>query len=116
MRLSGREENNITLFTGVFFLEIFMANILCHGHSQKAEVFLVKPTLEIAEKEEVLYLKECNICRNPVLEIHRIDVYGESLEPIRIKTKNIDNFLSKMIVLEKEKKQKRLKNSNPTWV
>ena len=86
--------------------DFFMTTILCHGHRQQVEVFYIKPTKENIQIEKILYLRECNVCGNPVLEIQRVDIWGKILEPVRIKSKNIQKFMQDMTIIHKEKPQR----------
>ncbi|OGI28904.1 MAG: hypothetical protein A2287_05125 [Candidatus Melainabacteria bacterium RIFOXYA12_FULL_32_12] len=81
-----------------------MVKILCHSVYQNAELFKIVPTKENIQDEFVLYLEKCVICEKPVLEIKRMDDMGNCLEPIRIRTKNIQKFLDSMSVIWKSKK------------
>jgi hypothetical protein len=81
-----------------------MVRILCHGASQKSEIFKIEPTKSGIKDEFVFYLKKCAICENPVLQILRIDIWGNVLEPVRLKTRNIEKFLNSMSVIWKPQK------------
>lgn len=78
-----------------------MVRLLCHAVYQNAELFQIVPTKENVKEEFVLYLKNCVICEQPVLEIRRIDIWGCGMEPVRVKTKNIQKFLDSMSVIWK---------------
>ncbi len=81
-----------------------MVRILCHGALQKSEILKIEPTKSGIKDEYVFYLKSCAICNNPVLQILRIDIWGNILEPVRLKTKNIEKFLNSMSVIWKPQK------------
>lgn len=81
-----------------------MVKILCHSVLQKTQVFKIVPTKENVQEEFVLYLEKCVICQKPVLEIRRVDDLGNFLEPVRLRTKNIQKFLDKMNVIWKPDK------------
>jgi len=81
-----------------------MVRILCHGVSQKAEIFKIIPTKLGIKDEFACYLKSCAICQNPVLQVLRVDIWGNILEPVRLKTKNIEKFLCSMSVIWKPEK------------
>lgn len=89
-----------------------MVRILCHGALQKSEIYKIVPTKSGIKDEYVFHLKNCNICNNPVLQILRIDIWGNILEPVRLKTKNIEKFLNSMSVIWKPK---RLNLSNTVY-
>ena len=81
-----------------------MVKILCHSVLQKAEVFKIVPTKKNVQDEFVLYLEKCAICEKPVLEIRRVDDLGNYLEPVRLRSKNIQKFLDSMSVIWKPEK------------
>lgn len=83
-----------------------MIKIMCHSVCQKAEFFEIKPTKYSIKKEFVLYLKKCVICNKPVLEIVRIDSFGELLKPVRLRSKNMETFLKSMVIIRRMKKLK----------
>ncbi|MFH0702169.1 MAG: hypothetical protein V2B14_01340 [bacterium] len=80
-----------------------MPRIWCHRRNQKAELFKIVPTRENIQEEFILYLKSCEVCNRPALEIIRVDVWGTLLEPARLKSKNIKKFLDSMSVIWKPK-------------
>ena len=81
-----------------------MVRLLCHSVSQKADLYRIVPTKENIQEEYVLYVQNCVICGKPVLEINRLDIWGNKLEPVRLRTKNIQKFLDSMNVIWKPKK------------
>jgi len=81
-----------------------MVRLVCHGAYQKAELFKVIPTKEDVSDEFVLYLKGCAVCSSKALEIIRVDIWGNRLKSVRLKSENIDKFLDAMAVIWKPKK------------
>ncbi|KKQ09711.1 MAG: hypothetical protein US20_C0005G0031 [Candidatus Pacebacteria bacterium GW2011_GWF1_36_5] len=80
-----------------------MSKVSCCCVSQKADIYKIHPTVQEVHEEIILYLKQCCKCENPVIEIRRIDILGQILEPVRLKVKNIQKFLSSMVVIWKPK-------------
>jgi len=103
----------LSLYAGVFVVyELsrvygrngFMAKIWCCRRFQHAEVFKIAPTKKDVLEEFVLYNQCCSCCKQPVLEILRADVDENILKPVRLNSKNIQDFIKKMDVLWKPRK------------
>lgn len=81
-----------------------MVRLLCHGINQKADLFQIVPTRESVSEEFVMYLEKCIKCSAQILEIHRIDIWGNRLMPVRLKSSKIHNFLKSMNVIWQPKR------------
>jgi len=84
-----------------------MAKLWCCRRFQPARVFKINPTKKNIFEEFVLYLSSCSCCGRPVVEIIRSDENLNILVPVRISSKNIPNFLTKMEVLWEPAKASR---------
>lgn len=80
-----------------------MARLVCCGVGQKAEIVKISPTKQNISHEFILHLKKCVKCEKQSLEIIRIGLYGEKINPVRLKTANISDFLSDIHILWKPK-------------
>jgi hypothetical protein len=81
-----------------------MVRLTCHGLNQNAVLFKIVPSSEKVHEEFVFYLKRCSICKKPVVEIVKIDIWGNKIETVRLKTKNIPGFLRSMRVISRPDK------------
>jgi len=82
---------------------IFLAFITCHNRRQKAKIYKITPTRQGVFEEIVLHLPECSFCKNTIIEIRRIDIYGEVLPVSRMSGKKAKKFLSEMNIIWKPK-------------
>ncbi len=87
-----------------------MAKVWCCRRFQDAYIYKITPTRKNILEEFVLYRSSCSYCSRPVLEILRIDDSDTLLEPVRLNSKNIHNFVDSMDVLWKSKRNFRSKH------
>jgi len=82
---------------------ILLAFITCHDRKQKADIYKITPTRQGIFEEIVLHLPECSFCKNTILVIRRIDIFGNVLPASRMTGKKAKKFLSEMNIIWKPK-------------
>lgn len=73
--------------------------IKCCRRRQKGLIYQIVPNSSEVKEAYALYLKACNHCGLPSLEIVSFDLWGKRRKNFKVYRGNIDKFLSTMNVL-----------------
>lgn len=93
-----------------------MAKVWCCRRFQHADVFKITPTRHNILEEFILYNQCCSCCKNPVLEILRLDSENNVLKPVRLNSKNVPAFMKNMEIVWKPRKNISYKNKLSKFV